>query len=170
MATGKTRYSKPIRLSKDTPVGQETWLTYRAAYPGAHILTTPRIRILSVYTPALEYCAWDLDALTPEDRSQLLKVVVDRKIVVAHDAGFLFSWLFGETSARPDEVLYTSLLVHQIRPTTLLRPFRMVVAGNADTRSRARGLIEREGGGPSSSLEWIAAIEDTRVPLPRCTG
>jgi hypothetical protein len=78
--------------------------------------------VLSLYADHLGACAWDLDALSPDDRHRLISVDLDNKIVAAHNAGLGLSWLFLEAAARPAFVLYTMLLIRQVWPETLLRP------------------------------------------------
>jgi hypothetical protein len=119
---------------------------------------------LSVFTEALGVCSWDLDALTAVERQQLFDVVLNEKIVVAHNAGLDLSWLFTETAARPRFVLDIMLLLRHVRPGLLLRPFRAAVAGDDATRKRARDLIEQGRGKPSASLEFIATA--LRMPIP----
>ena len=62
----------------------------------------------------------------------------------------------------PSFVLDSMLLMRQLRPESLLRPFGIVVAGDSDDQLQAQTLIERERGVPSASLEWIA----TSLGLP----
>lgn len=162
--TADTRFSPPERLSATSAVGSDTWLAYRVSHPGARLSTTPRVRALYAHAPDLGSYSWDLDALSTKDRQQLLKTVLDKKIIVAHDAGFILSWLLSETPARPSFVLDTMLLARQLRPLTLLNPFAMAAAGDDDARGRVRKLIERERGAPSASSEWIAA--SLRLPGP----
>jgi hypothetical protein len=162
--TGLTRYSAPARIAGSTRIGPGTWTTYRAANPGASLSTSPRIRVLTVHTEALGTCAWDLDELQPEDRLQLFGAVLDKKIVIGHNAGFDLSWLFGETSARPRFLLDSMLLVRHIRPGVLIRLFGTAAVGDEAARKRAIELIERKHGKPSASLEFVAA--SLRLPTP----
>jgi hypothetical protein len=162
--TALTRYSAPGRISANTRIGSNTWPGYRAINPGASLNTRPRIRVLCVRTDELGACVWDLDALTREDRQQLLHAALDNKIVISHDAGVALSWLFTETAARPSFLLDSMLLMRQLRPETLLRPFRMAVVGDRESQAKAKRLIEREQGVPTASLEWIAT--SLRMPTP----
>jgi DNA polymerase-1 len=162
--TGLTRYSSPTRISGSTRIGQGTWTTYRAATPGATLNTSPRIRVLTVHTRALGTCAWDLDELQPEDRHQLFSAVLDKKIVIGHNAGFDLSWLFGETSARPRFLMDSMLLVRHIRPGILVRLFGTAAVGDETARKEAIELLERKCGKPSASLEYVAA--SLRLPPP----
>jgi len=165
MTTAETRYSLPERLSaRKTCVGPETWQAYRAANPGTRVNTRPRMRILSIYTPTLGTCAWDLDALTPEESQRLFRAALENKILVAHNAGVVLSWLFFETSARPKFVLDSMLLVRQLRPETLLRPFKMAASGDEGAPMRAQKLIKQARGAPAASLEWVAT--SLRLPVP----
>jgi hypothetical protein len=162
--TASTRFSTPERISSGTFVGSQTWIAYRASHPGALAKTQPRIRVLSLYTDYLGACAWDLDALSPDDRRRLFGAALDKKIVIAHNAGVDLSWLFLETMARPAFVLDTMLLIRQVRPETLLRPFKFSLYGDEGSQARCRELIMQEDGRPSASLEWIA--ECLRIPAP----
>jgi DNA polymerase III epsilon subunit-like protein len=123
--TGLTRCSEPIRISGATGIGSGTWTTYRAAQPAASLNSKLRMRVLTVLTDALGTYTFDLDELPPEARQQLFAAVLDKKIVVAHSAGFDLSWLFAETTARPTFILDTMLLVRQIHPSILIRPFQL---------------------------------------------
>ena len=105
-----------------------------------------------------------LDALTLDERQQLFRAALNRKTIVAHNVGVALSWLFAETSARPSFVLDSMLLMRQLRPESLLRPFGIVVAGGSDDQLRAQTLIERARGVPSASLEWIATSLGLPVP------
>ncbi|MEO6829881.1 MAG: hypothetical protein ABI164_08710 [Acidobacteriaceae bacterium] len=106
ITTAETLSSPPERLStKKVCEGPETWLSYRAADPGTHIHSKRRMRILTVYTPELGPCAWDLDALTPEETQGLFRAALENKILIAHHAGVVLSSLLTETSARPSFVL-----------------------------------------------------------------
>jgi DNA polymerase family A len=162
--TAPTRFSAPDRLSPGTRIGSQTWMAYRATNPGVSVNSSPRIRVLSVYTDQLGACAWDLDALAPEDRQQLLSEVVCNKIVIAHNAGFDLSWLFIETVARPAFVLDSMLLTRHLRPGALLRPFGTAVVGDEDAKKRAKALIQRDRGEPSTSPEWIAVSLNLQAP------
>jgi DNA polymerase-1 len=163
--TAPTRYSKPDRISGDSCIGPGTWMTYRAAHPGASLNTRPRIRVLSLYTNELGSCAWDLDALNQDDRQLLFSAALHNKTVIGHDAGVALSWLFTETAARPAYVLDSMLLMRQLRPQALLRPFAMAVDHDREVRARLKNLIEREEGAPSGSLEWIAT--SLHLPIPK---
>jgi hypothetical protein len=122
------------------------------------------MRTLSLLTDELGACVWDLDALTPEDRRRLLSVALDNKIVIAHNAGIGLSWLFVETEARPAFVLDSMLLMRQLRPETLLRPFKLATTGDENTQTRCQELIAQEDGVPAASLEWIATYLALPVP------
>ncbi|MGB8478553.1 MAG: DNA polymerase [Acidobacteriaceae bacterium] len=168
MTTAETRFSEPERLSaKKVCVGCETWLSYRATHAGTRASTKPRMRILALYTPILGACAWDLDALTPEERQRLFRAALENKILIAHNAGAALSWLCAETSARPKFVLDTMLLVRQLRPELLLRPFKMALSSDESIQMRARKLIEQENGAPAASLDWIGTSLHLPVPDAR---
>jgi DNA polymerase-1 len=158
--TASNRFSAAERVSANSMIGTETWMKYRASNPGTRINSWPRIRTLSVHTPALGSCTWDLDTLTAEDKQRLLYAALEEKIVLAHDAGFAMSWIFSETPARPKFVLDTMLLMQQVRPQTLLRPFKSAAIGNDEVQARSRELIEQRKGAPSASREWITASID----------
>jgi DNA polymerase-1 len=162
--TAPTRFSTPERVSSGTFIGSQTWMAYRASHPDAIPKTKPRIRVLSLYADHLGACAWDLDALSPDDRQRLISVVLDNKIVVAHNAGLDLSWLFLETAARPAFVLDTMLLIRQVRPEALLRPLKFSLHGDEGSQAQCKRLIIQENGGPSASLDWIA--ECLKVPTP----
>lgn len=162
--TSATLFSTAERVSANSIIGAESWLSYRATNPGTHLNSSPRIRALSLHTPSLGSCVWDLDALTTEDRQRLFHAVLDDKIVVVHDAGLAMSWLFAETLARPKVVLDSMLLMRQLRPETLLRPFKTAAIGNEEIQARSRRLIEKEKGMPPASREWIAAAVGLQTP------
>ena len=58
LTTAVTGFLLPERISANTWIGDETWLSYRASNPGTTLNTSPRLRVLTVYTPALGTCAW----------------------------------------------------------------------------------------------------------------
>jgi hypothetical protein len=117
--TASTRFSNAERISSGTFVGAQTWMAYRANHPDALAKTQPRIRALTLYVDHLGACAWNLDALSPDERRRLFNAALDKKIVIAHNAGVDLSWLFLETAARPAFVLDTMLL---IRPSPTRDP------------------------------------------------
>ena len=162
--TSASRYIVPERVSAYTRIGGSTWTAYRAANPGATINVRPRARVLSIYTEALGACGWDLDALTPDDRRSLLDASIENKIVVAHDGGSDLGWIFGESAARPRFVLDSMLLVRQLHPMLLLRPFRTAIAGGEVDRKNARDIIKQSEGKPAASLSYIAAA--LKMPAP----
>ena len=162
--TASTRFSNAERISSGTFVGSQTWMAYRANHPDALAKTQPRIRALTLYVDHLGACAWNLDALNPDERRRLFSAALDKKIVIAHNAGVDLSWLFLETAARSAFVLDTMLLIRQVRPETLLRPFRFSLHGDEGSQARCKKLIIQENGGPSASLDWIA--ECLKLPTP----
>jgi len=162
--TASTRFGSPERISSGTFIGSQSWLAYRASHLGAVAKTQPRIRVLSLYTDHLGACTWDLDALSPHDRQRLFNVALDNKIVVAHNAGLDLSWLFLETTARPVFVFDTMLLIRQVQPETLLRPFKLAVHGDESSQARCKKLIIQEDGGPSAALDWIAECLQVTTP------
>lgn len=162
--TAPTQFSGATRVSADTHVGSTEWRSYRAANPGTRINTNPRLRVLSVHIPMLGTCAWDLDALSSDARQRLLNAVLDKKIVIAHNAGLDLSWLFLETAGRPAFVLDTMLLIRQVRPETLLRLYMFSLHGDEDSQARCKKLIIQENGGPSASLDWTAECLNASTP------
>jgi hypothetical protein len=161
--TAPTRFSQPIRVTKTTAIGGVGWQAYRAAHPEATLNSIPRARILSVYTEALGHSVWDLDALKHEERLILFEAALDRKVLVGHNLGFSLSWLFGETTARPNFALDTMILFRQICPAVLLRPYRWAGFLDRVKQQVAESLLQRHNHS-TDSIEYVAACAE--IPLP----
>jgi DNA polymerase family A len=159
-----TRYSVPERITKDTTIGQGNWTAYLADNQDATLDVRPRVRVLTVHHARLGTYAWDLDALSQQQREQLFSAVVRNKILIGHNVGFDLSWLFGETEARPSMVLDTMMLMRQIRPGTLLRLFGWAAKGDEAKKKQAVEMIQAEGGRVSAKLIYIAACLGMPVP------
>ena len=154
--TALSRWSTPSRVSGYTTIGTQPWSDYRAAHPGATINSQPRVRILTVYTEGLDCCSWDLDCLTAHERERLLYAALQHKIMIAHDAGHVLGWLLRETHARPAYVLDTGLLVRQLKPSLLLKPFYIAAEPRDWGQATARSLIRKYKGATSTTVEWLA--------------
>jgi hypothetical protein len=161
--TALTPFSQTNRVTKTTAIGGVDWQAYRAVYPEAILKSSPRIRVLSIFTEPLGHLTWDLDALRPEERLRLFEAAVDQKILVGYNLGFDLSWLFGETAARPSFVLDAMILFRQIRPAVLLRPYRWAAFTDKAKQKFGESLLERYSDS-SSSMEYLAACAEVLSP------
>jgi DNA polymerase-1 len=161
--TALTRFSRPIRVTRTSAIGNLEWPAYRAAHPDATLNSVPRARVLSVYTEALGHSVWDLDELKQEERLTLFEAAIDRKIVVGYNLGLDLSWLFGESTARPSFALDAMILFRQIRPAVLLRPYRWAGFSDQVKQQFAASLLQRPTHN-SGSREYFAACAEMLLP------
>jgi DNA polymerase-1 len=154
--TAATRFSLPTRIHKQTLIGSESWPVYRAKNSGVRADSKPRMRALTAYVDELGACSFDLDALVCEERDRLLEGLLQQKVIIGHDLGSALGWLFAETRARPSLILDTRLLIQQIRPSALLRPFRHAASADQQVHERSANLIRKFHGRSSGAAEYVA--------------
>ena len=162
-STADTRYCEPLRLRKSSLVGDVVWELYRTKHPGVVLSTSPRSRVLSVYTDLLGCCAFDLDELSKQDKCELYEAAIKGKVVLGHNLGRCFAWLFGETVARPAFVLDAMVIFRQVRPAALLRPYRWAAFQDQHKPKFAAELLSRHGSA-NVSLEYLAGCAELTAP------
>lgn len=169
--TELTPQSPAIEITKQTKIGEQTWNQYRTCYPECKLNTTPRIRIVAITIhnrdltgkPCTESFAFDVDALSPEDRERLFDAVVDGQHLLGHNLGFDLNWLFNQTRCRPAFVLDSLLLVRQCDPSLLLGLNQTAATGPLAEQEEAIELLTGAGENGGGNLEYLSTI----VGLPR---
>jgi hypothetical protein len=159
--THLTPYSPAIQMTKKSEVGGKQYPSYLARFPSCKIDTRPRIRILAVQAvdgPCPGNYIFDLDALIPEDRQQLIDTVLDGHTIVGHNViGFDGYWLMRQSDKRPKRWLDTLILTRQMRPDLLYQNSFAAATGSEEMIAVATEALEKSGGKDRASLENIAS-------------
>ena len=151
--TGLTPTSRPIAVGGTAKIGPITKLKDYKLQTGSTVNCSVRARVSTLALDDGEVLAWDLDALTKEDRIELIRATVDNKVIIGHNLAFDLTWgmsICGYLS--PAVVLDTMLLVRCLRPEFVWEVHKKAGRG---VKSCIES-IENAKGNASASLSSLA--------------
>lgn len=131
--------SPATRVGSGQKIGGEYTATAYQKHFGQGLDCRPRARVWSVMLEDGSKHAFDLDRLSRDEISALLRASLDGKIVVGHNLGFDFGWALTYTDFAPALVVDTMLLIRCMRPGVPWRINRLAVNPEA---TAARTIVE----------------------------
>lgn len=141
-ATGETPHSAPKSVSSEVRIGETPWRVY-SRLNGAGLNVTTRLRIIALQLATGDKLAFDLDALSMEDKQSLIRDAINGKTVIGHDlsAFYIFAMSVVGMDLKPAETLDTMIITRCIYPEAVYSVHRLAAQGN----EAAQAAIQKHG-------------------------